>query len=761
VEKFVNPNFSRNGPFRFSSLAVSISFCLALPVAVANDGTLEEVLVSAQKREQNLSDVPLSISVLSADSLTVQQITNLTDLSGYVPGVQIASPNGDILPIIAMRGVSMADYNVNQASPIGVYLDEMSLTSNYTHGLALFDLERVEVLRGPQGTLYGKNTTGGAINLISREPDFQPDGYFDLGLGNYQRQILKAAYEAPLSDSVAVRVALQGEQGEGYSKNHYPGGDDLSSANRLAGRVTLKWQPDDTLSAVLRLNRAYSSPETQAVVSEGTDPGGLDRLASTYSAFGLPHYERPADYGYLDTNSNKVDHTRVVTDGVILNVSKDFGLFSLTSVSGYYRGDYDHLSDADGTPQQLLETDWRGDIAQWSQDVRLSSFQGQGLSWTLGLYLAGEDHEVHNTFEMFHGLAPLVPSFGPNSGFTLDQRYEQARDSAAAYGQLEYDWGENRITLGLRYTLDKNKQFNVHSWQGTYAHEPVVGLIPFAFPYKPDALDAPQKLEDKEWTGTLKIDRRLSNSVLVYASYSRGYRSSAFNGAAILSNAELAPVGPEFVDAYEVGVHANWAEPALSLNAAAFYYDYENQQFINIVGIQQFMSSADKARSQGAELELAWAPVAGLSTQLGIAVLDTEYTQGLLLNVADGVHDFTGNQLSNAPELSVNASIDYRTPWGLGEARAHLDAAYTGQQWFTPYNGDFSYQNIGQAGHTLINARVEYQWSAGRYALSLWGRNLGDKEYQVYATNLSEGFGFNYTIKGAPRTYGLGLRGKF
>jgi len=757
----VSFNVSRNGAFHFPSLAVSISFCFSLPLAVANDGTLEEVLVSAQKREQNLSDVPLSISVLNADSLTVRQITNLTDLSAHVPGVQIASPNGDILPIIAMRGVSMADYNVNQASPIGVYLDEMSLTSNYTHGLALFDLERVEVLRGPQGTLYGKNTTGGAINLLSREPDFQRDGYLDLGLGNYQRQILKAAYETPLSDTLAVRFALHGEQGEGYSKNHFPGGDDLSSANRLAGRVTLKWQPDDTLSAVLRLNRAYSSPETQAVVSEGTDPGGLDRLASTYAAFGLPHYERPADFGYLDTNSNKVDHTRVATEGVILKVSKDFGPVSLTSVSGYYRGDYDHLSDADGTPQQLLETDWRGDITQWSQDVRLSHFQDQGLSWTLGLYAAGEDHQVHNTFEMFHGLAPLVPSFGPNSGFTLDQRYEQARDSAAVYGQLEYDWGANRITLGLRYTADKNKQFNVHSWQGTYAHEPVVGLIPFALPYNPDAVNDAQKLEDKEWTGTLKIDRRLSGNALVYASYSRGYRSSAFNGAAILGSAELAPVGPEFVDAYEVGVHANWAQPALSLNAAAFYYDYENQQFINILGIQQFMSSADKARSQGAELELTWVPNKALSVNLGIAVLDTEYTEGLLLSVADQVHDFTGNQLSNAPELGVNASVDYQTLWAQGEVRAHLGGAYTGQQWFTPYNGDFSYQNIGQAGHTLTNARVEYLWSAGRYALSLWGNNLSNKEYQVYATNLSEGFGFNYTIKGAPRTYGLGFRAKF
>ena len=752
---------NKNNTFHLQGVVTSAALLLALPISAASNAVLEEILVSAQKREQYLSDVPLSISVLSADSLSVQQITTLTDLAGHVPGVQIASPNGDILPIIAMRGVSMADYNVNQASPIGVYLDEMSLTSNYTQGLALFDLERIEVLRGPQGTLYGKNTTGGAINLVSREPDFERDGYLDLSLGNYERQTIKAAYETPLSDTLAVRIALHGEQGDGYSKNHYAGGGDLSSANRYAGRITLKWQPDESLSAVLRLNGGYSNPETQAVVSEGTDPGGLDRLSSTFAAFGLPHYERPANYAYDDTNSNKVDNTRAVTEGVILNVKKDFGQYSLSSVSGYYTGDYDHFSDADGTPQQLLETDWRGDIQQWSQDIRLSHFQEQGLSWTLGLYAAGEEHQVHNTFEMFHGLAPLVPEFGPNSGFTLDQRYEQARDSVAAYGQLEYDWGQNRVTLGLRYTIDDNKQFNVHTWQGNYAREPIVGLIPVALPYDPSAVQESKKLKDKEWTGTLKVDRRLSSSVLVYASYSRGYRSGAFNGAAILQAAELAPVGPEFVDAYEMGVHASWTEPAVSLNAAAFYYDYENQQFINVVGIQQLMASADAARSQGAELELVWAPAVGFSTQLGIALLDTEYRRGLVLNVADVPQDLVGNQLPNAPELSINAAIDYRAPRWQGEVLVHLDAAYTGQQWFTPYNGDFSYQNIGQAGHTLTNARVEYQWSAGRYALSLWGSNLSDKEYQVYAVNLSEGFGFNYTIKGAPRTYGLGLRAKF
>ncbi len=727
------------------------------------EAPMEELLVTAQKREQALSDLPLSISVVSAELMGLRQTQNLSDLAKHVPGLQVASPNGNILPIIAMRGVSMSDYNVNQASPIGVYLDEMFLTSNYTHGLALFDLQRVEVLRGPQGTLYGKNNTGGAINLVSRLPDFERDGYLEFGLGNYNREKLNAAYELPLiDDELSLRVAIQAEQADGFSKNHFAGAKDLSSASSYAGRVTLRWTPDETFEAVLRLNGGFSNPETQAVVSAGTDPGGLDRLSSTFALFGLPFYQRPDGYDYHDTNSNKVDKTRAVTEGVILSLSKDLGDYELNSVTGYYSGDYDHMADSDGTPLQVLETDWRGDIQQWSQDLRLSRYDDSGSGWTLGVYLAEEDHQVHNGFDMFHGLQVIVPDFGANSGFTLDQQYEQSRRSHAAYGQWEFALGSaDRLTVGLRYSADENRQFNVHTWQGDYQRQPIIGLIPFSLPYDASATYPAQSFTDREWSGTVKWDHRFSEDTLAYLSLSRGYRSGAFNGAAILMASELDPVGPEFVDALEVGVH--WSAPAhkLSLDAAAFYYRYHNQQFLNVVGIQQLLDSADEAESMGMEVELSWQPTEHFSAHLGLALLDTEYTEGPVLNVLGVPQDLSGNQLMNAPELSINVALDYQRALFDGVLHAHADVAYTGQQWYTPFNGGNGYENIGQPGHSLVNARVEYSWEGGRYQVSLFGNNLSDKEYQVYAINLSETFGYHYTIKGAPRTYGLGLKVNF
>ncbi len=724
--------------------------------------TIEEILVTAQKRQERLLDIPIAISVIDKESLQQRQSNTLTDIARQVPGLQISSPNGSVLPIFSIRGVSMSDYNVNQASPVGVYLDEMYLSSNYSHGLALFDLERIEVLRGPQGTLYGKNTTGGAINLISRTPGFQTDGYLRLSLGNYNQRSLDAAYESPLVDDLlAARIALHYEKSDGYAENHYPGEDDLSNTDTLAARLTLKYQPSDSFDATLRLNFGHSDPNTQAIVAVPTDPGGLDRLSSTLALFSQPFYQRPDSYNYHDTNSNKVDHTRTVTKGAALTLHKTFSNLQLTSVTGYYNGDYDHLADSDGTPQELLESDWRGDIRQWHQDLRLINLDDGPLQYTLGLYLANEQHEIHNHWHMFHGLEPVLPGFSASTGFSLDQRYQQERDSYAGYGQIEYSVSENwTLTGGLRFSKDKNRQFDVHSYIADYNDIPMAGLIPTANPYDPTARQPSQTIVDREWTGTLKLDYNLNNNLL-YASYSRGYRSGAFNGSAVWAASELTPVEPEFVDAFEVGAKGQLINKQLEYTASLFHYDYKNQQFLKIEGVQQLMDSAPKARSRGLELALDGHIGNNLSIQTSLALLDTEYTDGPELTAGGASYDLTGNQLISAPEVSADLAIDYDFTWREADINFHLDLSYIGEQWFTAFNDDAGHKDIGQSGYTLFNGRLNYSWGKKQYQLSLWGRNLTNKEYQVYAINLSDSFGYHYTIKGAPRTFGASLQVQF
>lgn len=757
-------------PFSFTlktlSLAIGLSGVSTDLLAAADNTTatatttenvLTETLVTAQKREQRLLDIPIAISVIDSKSLQARQSNNLTDIAQQVPGLQISSPNGSILPIFSIRGVSMSDYNLNQASPVGIYLDEVYLSANYTHGLSLFDLERIEVLRGPQGTLYGKNTTGGAINIISRKPDFDSDGYLRITAGNYNKRAVQAAYEHPLIDNVlAARFAVNYETADGYAKNHFPGGDDLSGTDRLATRLTLLLQPSDSLDATLSINTGHSDPTTQGVVFEPTGANGLDLVSTVLASQGEAFYQRPASYGYHDVDANKVDHSRVLTQGANLTINKSFDNIRLTSVSSYYNGKYDQLADSDGTPIQILEIDGHAEVDQWSQDLRISSIQAEPWAYTLGLYAAGEKHNVYNAYDFYHSWQVLDPAIA--AGFTLDQRYQQERESRAIYGQLDYKLSSTlTLTSGLRYTEDENRQFNASSYQTDYDGNPLAGLIPFSFPYDPTAVQPGDDFTDREWTGTLKLSYspETLDNMLLYSSYSRGYRSGAFNGAATLSPTELAPVDPEFVNAYEMGAKGQLINGQLQYSAALFHYSYQNQQFTKIVGIQQLLDSADRARSRGFELELDLQANAALSIHMSLALLDTEYTEGLELTTGGNSYDLTGNTLISAPEVSADIAADYRFAWRGGNVTTHLDLGYVGEQWFTAFNDKAGFDNIGQSGHTLFNGRIDYAWDNEQYTLSLWGRNLTDKEYQVYAINLSDGFGYHYTIKGVPRTFGV------
>lgn len=445
-----------------------------------------------------------------------------------------------------------------------------------------------------------------------------------------------------------------------------------------------------------------------------------------------------------------------------LTLNWDLGSWRLTSTTGYYEGDYVHRADADGTPQQLLETEYLGAVTQWSQEWRISDTSTGPLHYTAGVYLSDETHNVTTFLDMFHGLEPLIPVFGADSGFTLAQDYKQDRDSQAVFARFEYELSDRtRMTLGMRYTRDENKQYNFNSFQGDYDRTPMVGLLPFNVPYDPQAVYPAQSFNDNEVTGTVGIDHDITDNTMVYASYSRGYRSGAFNGAAYLAETELQPVDPEYVNTYEVGAKGRAWDDKLEYRAAAFYNDYRNQQFLKIVGIQQLMDSADRAETQGMELEVdallssAWRLTAGLSW------LDSEYTEGLALTAGGVEYDLTGNQLIGAPELTANIAIDYTQPIATGELSIHLDGQYMAERWFSAFNDVAGFERIGQAGYSTWNVRSDYTWQDDRYRVGFWVRNLTDKVYKTYAINLSDSFGFHYTVQGLPRTYGAELEVRF
>ncbi len=724
-----------------SSLAITPSLLFTHPTFA-----YEEVIVTAQKRTENLLDVPIAISVVDAQQLAKHSIKNLTDIAAIAPNFQVSSPNGETIPLFSIRGVSMSDYSVNQSSPIGVYLDEVSLGANYSHGLALFDLERVEILRGPQGSLYGRNTTGGAINLVSKTPNFETEGDLTITAGNYSRKGLQAAYQQPLiGQTLAARIAVDYLEADGYSDNHVVGADDLSAIDKKAMRLSLLYKPTDNIEAILRVNASSSDPKTQAVIPIVINPGSAEVL----------FYERNGALDNWDAESNKVKTTDVNTrsSSLTLNIQQENLL--ITSITAYTFGRYSHKADSDGMPVQVLENDWGGKHEQWSQEIRATLNIGDDQVYTLGVYYSEEDIDLHNVFEMYHGLEPFVPfdgSFllGGLSGATVDQSFSEEKTSQALFAHANYSLTNSiGLTAGIRYTEDKNTQSNYQSYVGDYERNFFTVLLN----------DIPEdSFTDHEWTGTLKADYSYADNQMLYASYSRGYRSGAFNGAALFSTAELGSVEPETINAFELGAKGLALNNRLRYGTALFHYNYRNQQFLNVVGVLQQLENAKRAEIQGIEFELEYQATPTLSFSSDIAFTDSEYKDGPTLFAQGQERDLTGNKLITTPEINASLYLDHTLTTHTGVLNSHLGLRYISEQWFSAFNDDFGYQDIGQSGgYSIWNARFEFTPKSEKMSFALWGKNLGNKEYKAYALNLS-GFGYHYTIAGEPRTFGLDVR---
>ncbi|WP_339669500.1 TonB-dependent receptor [Dasania marina] len=740
------------------------------PHSLANSPTtphlqpIEEIVVTAQRREQALSTIPLAVNVINANLIDQASLHTLGDIAAVVPNLQVAQPNGEVLPLFALRGISMADYSTNQSSPIGIYQDGVYLSSNFMHGLAMFDLQRVEVLKGPQGTLYGRNTTGGAINLLSRTPDFEADGYASLSLGNYNAHEINAAYETPLIDhKLAVRLATNIARADGYSENHTPGLDDLNQVDRQSYRLSLRYQASDNIEAVLKLNSSNSDTNAPAVIPEATLPGGIDVLSATLGLFSQPFYVRPSDYDGHDANNSKNGKMAITVDGANLAVNWRLDSVNLNSTTGYYDSSYDLRADSDGTPQQLLELDYLTDTRQFSQEFSISSLETDPLGYIAGLYYTQDHVNTHVTYDYFHSLEAVLPGYAPpNTGFTQEQRYQQDRQSLAVYGQLDYQLSDAlSLTAGLRYSRDRNKQFNVNTSIGNYAGVPLVGLIPLTVPYDANAAYPSQRITDEEWTGTTKLAYQLSDEHMLYSAYSRGYRGSAFNGAAVNDASELNPVDPEYVNAYEVGAKGQWFDGRLQYRSALFYYDYRGLQFINIVGTRQLLESADRASIKGLDLELSAQVTEQLSLQAGLGLIDSEFKKGINLDAGGQSWDLSGNELANAPAINANLSANYQWLIKQGQLDFFINYQFIDDQWFTAFNNTAGYDSIGQSNYSLIDGRISFSPSESDVTVALWGKNLTDQEYKLYGINLSEAFGYNYTIRGAPRTYGIELSTTF
>jgi iron complex outermembrane receptor protein len=778
----------------YSATAIGLVFAFMVSPAMAQDASpppqpqatpataaepalegVGDIVVTATRRSESMQKVPIAISAIGGEALRDKGVLDTSALAGQVPNFQVSSPFGKTQPNFILRGVSVAnEFNANQASPNGVYLDEDYLSARFAQGMNLYDLERVEVVKGPQGTLYGRNTVGGAINIITRKAALEPfNGFVEAGYGNFNRWHVTGAAGGTLVDDVlAARIAGTIERGDGQEPNGVAGQPAGRSIRNYAVRGSIFLKVSDRVNFTLRGYKGETNPTSEQAYAIGSGPGGANAITG---------YKRPATMDFWQTDANYVGRNRAAAEGMALISQIGVGTLDITSVTAYDSGLMRVDQDPDGSPVDVFRINWNSDYKQFNQDLRIATDASRPFRVIVGAYYGWDQSKTHNRYTFFNFLngVPGTPAFDPPnifvappypglfsgvpgvfSGFAAQHNFTQSRTSKAIYGEANWDIVPKlTLTAGLRYTWDSLKLRDVSSTALDYNGVARFNFIPFlAAPGStcPDTPGCPSlDSRSSKLTGRAILSYKPTNTLMFYTSYSKGYRAGAINGTAYASPTQLTFVEPEEVTAYEGGFKSTFLNHRIRLNGAFFYYDYKNQQLQEIIGVVPFLRNAPKARAYGIDLDMSAVITPDVTLNWGFGYLDSKYQQLTLSGV-----NLDGNKFSNAPDLTFNADLDLRL-FRLGDGEFHLrpNAVFTGNTWFSPFNGKNANQNLQQPAYWLANLQAEYR--TGNLAVTGYVRNLFAKTYFTYGLDLRASIGNDFLIRGERRTYGVNVSYKF
>ncbi len=718
-----------------------------------------DIVVTAQRRSQNLQDVPISVTALSGDTVEKLGFKTSAEIAAQVPNLTIKQSFANSVPQIFLRGVGVNDPNANANGAVGIYVDDVNLVSPSALTFSLFDTDRVEVLRGPQGTLYGRNTTGGAINFISRKPGDTQEGYATFRYGRFNSKQLEAGVTAPVAQGASLRVAGVVEDSEGFHHNRVTG-NDLGDVGRWALRGLLRIEPSSSVNILLNVHGGrLANSSTPFEVAGALDPvsgGPCDyRTSPCVNLFGY----RDADNDPFSHDIDNEGRTRLSNFGASAQVEADFGAAVLTSITAYEKTVRNHREDADGAPQNMLNTQFYDNNRQFSQEFRLTSAGETRLRWMGGLFYSHEETRLNNRYDFFRGYRDVVEAagfpggFDPDginpTGFTpflIDQALTQKSNSYAGFANVEFHiTSQLELTLGGRYTREDR------AIRTTIAFDEGSFTIPLV-----DNFADKEKFDS--FSGKVGLNYKPTDDFLVYASLSKGFKSGGFNGALVFSEPELEPFKPETLIAYEVGFKASLLDRRLTLNGAAFYYDYKDIQlytFESAGGIPvQVLTNAGSAEVYGVEAELSARPSDRLFISIGGGLLHSKIKEFQ----TNGGADFSGNRLVMAPEVTANALIRYEIPLGEQGLKIGLqtDAHYQSKVFFSTSNSPL----LAQDGYGLWNARVSLAETDDRWEIAAQVRNITDRVYRTEAFDFSSS-GYNLYIFGAPRTWELSATLRF
>ncbi|MFW6092574.1 MAG: TonB-dependent receptor [Pseudomonadota bacterium] len=742
-------------------VAVAVTMSSAESRAEAErQNALEQVVVTAQKREESLQEIPIAITAFDTETLEELGVTDIGDLTGQAPGL-IVQPTvgGSVNAAISIRGSGLSTNNLSRDASVGLYLDGVPIAK--TSG-ALFDgidIERMEVLRGPQGTLYGKNTISGAINVIPKKPTGQLGGYATVGVGNENLRTLRASLDAPAVGRVGrglgelrTKVSYIRRERDGFFENEVAGLEDFDNKDQWGFRF----------SSVLDVADRFS-------VEYAYDEFTLDQrptMLSRYDGSG----DRPDSLANNDALQSDVE-----INGHSLIATYDFGDLQLKSITGYRELETRSHSDFDASALDIVHFKLNNDFEQTSQEFQLVG-QSEQFEYVFGLFYYDE--------EWFTDNPRWLGAFGNPDLYNYDTRGGDTT-SYAAFSQATWFpqalQGKLELTAGLRWTRDEKDSTRLQQSLGAYVADPsdpnscvcvrdengvpitqsgapAAAAVPMG-PIGPTDLVAMQT--EDEWsqlTPMFVATYHFDAGTTGYAKYSTGFKAGGINGVAANNQTFVNGFDQETMDSFELGLKSRLLGDRLQINAAAFYNDYDDIQvntFVpEMIGIS--VENAGKARIAGAELELLARPTRNLEFTFNYSFLDTEYDEYLDFDESlNRVRDFSDERkFPYAPEHSFNTALVYESdPTSIGTVSARVDYAWFDDQ-FIGVNDDPT-TNIESYG--LLSGRIGLSSIAmggrGSIDVSVWGKNLTDEEYTQSGVNL----GVLGTVNqwGDPRSYGL------
>jgi iron complex outermembrane recepter protein len=728
------------GKSKKQTFLASILAMLIMPVVAQN--TLEEIIVTAQKRAQSADDVAITLTAISGRDIEKLGLTDAPDIVLVTPGVNMSGSFAGQAATFAIRGVTQQDFAMVSEAPVALYMDEGYYAANNAAGVGLFDLERVEILKGPQGTLFGRNATGGLVSITSRKPTEEVEGRFNVGYGSYDNTRVEGAVGGKIADNVQARIAGVYETQDGWVENINASGGDLGGHDTYGVRLHIAAQPSENVDVLLStsyLDRDQSwgpyltYPTRYALDSDGI-PNSIDTGLPDVDAGFISNPRGNVDDLVVDSNQAQDDGSYFRVFGATANIGINMGWANITSITDYRRTTALLFLDNDAGPNDTVTTFNTSEVETISQELRLYK-EMERARFSTGFYYLNIDTKYNPTAQLF--------AFG---GVQAVSPTVLETDSYSLFGQVEYDISD-KVSLvgGIRATREEKD----YSYDTDFFD---IATGAFLFP----ARSIRDKKEDWLYTWKLQAEYRPNDDSLFYIGYNRGTKAGSFNvpfaGGAAPVDADV-PYDDEKLDAFEVGTKLTLYDNRAQLNASVFYYDYSDYQSFSFVNFGSIVDNLN-ANTIGAEIDLNIRPTEDSEIKVGLAYTDAEVEN---VNITNPVGSATLDR--RAPfnsKWSLFALARKSFPFATGQLSIQGDIQYNSDFYFSVTN----YSSTLSEAHTVLGARVSWMTSDEHWEIAFFGKNLTDERHQTVGFDASN-LGWTQAGYNKPRWFGGSINYRF